>query len=102
MKANEKQIITNIANIIRGKQNKIDQLVKVHSITLHCTSDDYIRVTCELYYNNIVRYLISGTRSSMTITANTLTGEIVRKPRNIKPWTVSEVGTYAGYILERL
>ena len=98
-KANEKQIIKNIANIIKGNEKKIEQLDKVQSICVHCTSDDHIRIRCELYYNNIVRYLIEGTRCNMTITANTLTKEIVRKPRNEKAWYVAETDCWAGDIL---
>lgn len=48
---------------------------------------------------NIARYLIEGTRCNMTITANTLTREIVRKPRNAKPFFVAETDCWAGDIL---
>ena len=98
-RANEKQIIKNIARIIRNKENKIEQLDKVQSISIHCTSDDHIRIKCELYHGNIVRYLIEGTRSGMTITADALTNEIVRKPRNEKAWYEAEVDCWASDIL---
>lgn len=98
-RADEKQIAKNIARILRCNTNKIEQLDKVQSISIHCTSDDHIRVKCELYHGNIVRYLIEGTRAGMTIAANTLTNEIVRKPRNEKAWYEAEVDCWASDIL---
>lgn len=99
-KANREQVIKNIARIIKGNEKKIKQLNAVQNICIHCTSDDYITIKCELYHGNIVRYLITGTRSSMTITANTLTNEIVRKPRNEKAWYEAETSCWAGEILK--
>lgn len=98
-RADRNQIIKNIARIIRNKDKKIEQLNKVQSISINCTSDDHIRIKCELYHNNIVRYLIEGTMSGMTVTANTLTNEIVRKPRNEKAWYTAEVDCWASDIL---
>lgn len=100
--ANREQIIKNIARIIKGNQKKIEQLNKVQSISINCTSDDHIRIKCELYMNNVVRYLIEGTRSGMTITANTLTNEIVRKHRNEDPWYEAETDCWASDILKKV
>ena len=102
MKANRQQIINNIATIIRDKDKKIEQLEKVQGITMTCTSDDRIYIICELYCDNIVRYLIEGTRSSMTITANMATNEIIRKPNGIKPWQVAETDCWAFEILKKV
>lgn len=98
-RANKNQVIKNIARIIRNNEKKIEQLDKVQSISVHCTSDDHIRIKCEMYHNNIVRYLIEGTMSGMTITANTLTNQIVRKPRNEKAWYEAEADCWASDIL---
>lgn len=98
-RANESQVIKNIARILRNNAKKVEQLDKVQSISVHCTSDDHIRIKCEMYYNNIVRYLIEGTMSGMTITANALTNQIVRKPRNEKAWYEAEVDCWASDIL---
>ena len=84
------QIMQNIAVLIWDKPKKLEQLQKVGEITFTCTSDDYIYITAELYCNNLVRYLITGTRSNMTITANPITRQIIRKPRNLKPYMVAE------------
>ena len=81
-----KQIIKNIANILNANPEKIDALRKVQGITFHNTCDDFIYVRVELYEKNIERYLIEGTGARMTITANALTKEIVRKPGNEEPW----------------
>ena len=64
--------------------------------------DDHIRIRCELYQNNIARYLIEGTRSGMTITANTLTNEITRKHRNEKAWYEAEVECWVEDILKHV
>lgn len=85
MKLNEKQAVKHIAWIIHDKPEKMRQLETVQDISIHLTSDDSISIKCELYAGNIVRYLITGTRSQMTITADTITRQIIRKPRNIKP-----------------
>lgn len=102
IKANTNQVIKNIVRIIKGNEAKIKQLEAVQSISITCTSDDHIRITCELYLNNIVRYLIEGTRSKVTITANALTNEITRKKRNEKPWGVCEVECWAEDILKQV
>ena len=101
MRANTEQVIKNIARIIRNNEKKIEQLEKVQGITMNCTSDDHIRIKCEMYQNNIVRYLIEGTMSGMTITANTLTNEITRKHRNEKAWYEAEVDCWASDILNK-
>lgn len=100
--ANEKQIIKNIANILKDNPDKIRQLEAVQGISMTCTSDDHIWINCELYQNHIVRYLITGTRSSMTITVNASTHEICRKKRNEIPWAVGEIQTWCGYILNKV
>ena len=100
MRANREQVIKNIARIIRNNDKKIEQLQKVQGISINCTSDDHIRIKCELYQNNIARYLIEGTRSGMTITANTLTNELTRKHRNEKAWYEAEIECWAEDILK--
>lgn len=87
--ASREQIIRNIAVILKHNPHKVAQLEKVGDITCHLTSDDHVNITAELYRNNIVRYLIDGTRSRATVTANIRTMELARKPRNEKPWAVS-------------
>lgn len=101
------QILRNIAVLIWDKPKKLEQLQKVGEITFTCTSDDYIYITAELYHNNLVRYLITGTRSCMTVTADPITRQIIRKPRNLKPlasattecW-VADIQTIIGEIQE--
>ena len=102
MTANRKQIIRNIVNIIKGNSKKINQLETVQDITFTCTSDDHINIICELYHGNIVRYVINGTRSGMVITADALTGEIVRKPYKENPWSVTETECYVSEILKEV
>lgn len=102
MRANTEQVIKNIVRIISNNDKKIEQLEKVQSITMNCTSDDHIRIKCELYKNNIARYLIEGTMSGMTITANTLTNEITRKHRNEKAWYEAEVDCWPKHEHTRL
>ena len=75
-----------IANVVRNNKEKMMQLEKVQDICIHLTSDDGILVYAEMYDGNIVRFLIRGTRCGMTITYNTITGELVRKPKGKKPW----------------
>ena len=100
LRADECQINKNIARIIKNNPKKIEQLNKVQDISIHCTSDDHIRIKCELYRNKIARYIITGTRSGMIITANIITGEIVRKPRSEKPWAEAETQTWVSDILK--
>lgn len=104
IKANKTQIVNNIALAIYNKPEKIKQLIKVQSITLEMTSDDHIDVTCEMYGNNIVRYLINGTRSNTTITVNTITNEITRKPYKVTSLYVSDISNnlWCFEILEKI
>ena len=75
-----------IANILKNNEKKREQLRKVGERSYYLTTQDRLDVTCEAYNNCIVRFVITGTRAGMVLTVNTLTGEIVRKPRNEKPW----------------
>ena len=86
------QIFKNIAAILNDERNarKLEQFMTAYDITEHITSDGGCDIKAELYNGNIVRYIITGTRSNVTITANTITCEIVRKKRNEKPWQVVE------------
>ena len=84
-----KQIEMNIANIIAMEPEKYRQLEKVQGISVHLTSDDGIDITLKMYAGSIVRYLIEGTRSKMTITYNTKEKKIVRKPRGQEPINTS-------------
>lgn len=104
IKANKTQVINNIALAIYDKPEKIKQLIKVQSITIEMTSDDHIGVTCEMYANNIVRYLIKGTRSNTTVTINTLTNEVTRKPYKVSPLYISDIShnLWCFEILEKI
>lgn len=99
---NTAQIEKNIANILRSNPIKLNQMKTVQDICYHLTSDDGIWITAELYNNNIVRYLIQGTRSGMTITAHTLTNSITRKPIGVKPWATRIIDTRVSNILDRI
>lgn len=99
---NNQQIIKNIAHHIRGKENKINQLKAVQEISMLCTSDDHINITCEMLPDGIVRYLISGTRSGMTLTVDTRKNEITRKPRGAAPWYTCKAECWCSDILKRI
>lgn len=101
MRASREQIIRNIAVILKHNPQKVAQLEKVGDITVHLTSDDSVWCEVELYDNNIVRYLITGTRSSCTITADLKTMRVIRKPRNIKPWANAWVDLQVFDIVRR-
>ena len=73
---------------LRENQKKKSQFQKVVDFSQNLTSQDTLDVIVELYDDNIVRYLIEGTRSSMTLTVNALTNEVKRKPRNVRPWFI--------------
>lgn len=90
-----------IAQVIRKHDVKRRQLETVADISAHLTSDAGIHIEAELYDNNICRFLIEGTRCRMTITYNTLTWELVRKPRGKKPWYKTTEQSNAWFILER-
>lgn len=85
-KATEKMIVKNIARAIRGNEKKIEQLRKLKERCVYLTSSDGIHITAELYEGNIARFIIEGTRSNMTVTVNTITNQIIRKPRGAEPW----------------
>lgn len=91
-----------IANICKRHSVKKTQLEAVQKITSHLTSDDGVLVEMELYDGNICRFLIKGTRSSVTITYNMLTWDLARKPINAKPWYTNWMHTHASDILERV
>ena len=91
VRGNKEQIIRNIALAIRGNAKKIKQFETVQEITITCTSDDSIYITAEIYADGIARYLINGTRSSVTVTVKTATNELIRKPRGTKPVFVTEI-----------
>lgn len=90
-----------IAHVCAKHEKKRRQLEKVADISCYLTSDAGIYITAELYSNNICRFLINGTRSSMTITYNALTWEIVRKPRGEKPWYTMTETANAWDILDK-
>lgn len=102
MRANENQVIKNLAVICKSNPAKADQLRKVGAITMHLTSDDHINVKVELYRNHIVRYLIEGTRCNMTCTLCMDTMEIVRKPRGEKPWADGDCDFWVCDVLKLL
>lgn len=78
---------------------KLADLDKMQGICLHLTSDDAMDVTVEMFNNNIIRYLIKGTRCNMTLCFNSMTFEICRKPRGENPWFSNSFSCYAGDIL---
>lgn len=82
---NSNQIARNIAVLLVHNPDKIRQLEEVRDISSHLTSDDGVQIDAEIYGGGVVRYLIHGTRCSMTLTANTLTNELTRKPRGAEP-----------------
>ena len=90
-----------IANVIKRHDKKRIQLEIVRDICVHLTSDDGIWITAELYNNNICRFLIKGTRSNMTITYNTKTWELTRKPRNEKPFYTTWLSSSVYDIIRR-
>lgn len=98
MKSNIQNLI---AQVIKRNSTKKTQLEKVAEISCHLTSDAGISIECEMYDNNIVRFLITGTRCGMTITYNTKTWEIVRKPRGAKPWYRTWESANAWDILDK-
>ena len=83
---NERQILRNIAHVCLTHPEKMTQLETVRSITFDCTSDDEVQIVSELYNNNICRVRITGTRSRMTATYNTLSMELCRKKWGEIPW----------------
>lgn len=93
--------VKRIALAIHDKPEKIAQLQKVKDITVGLTSDDGIKISEELYNGGVIRWIITGTRSQMTITYNVNTKQIVRKARNEKPFMTSEYSNiYCYEILE--
>lgn len=101
-KANPRAVARNIARILRENPRKVEELSRVRDITVHLTSDDGLRVTVELYRDHVVRFLIRGTRSGMTLTADVMTCILTRKRRNEKPWLSDDVVTCAGDIFRAL
>ena len=101
MAKSKTQIENLIANIINRHEDKRKQLETIQSICIHLTSDDGITIEAELYDNNICRFLIKGTRCSMTITYDTLTWELCRKPKNTKPWHSTWIATNTYKIFDR-
>ena len=89
-----------MASAIAKNSKKYEQLLTVNDICHTLTSDGGIDVNAEIYSGNIVRYLIKGTRCSMTLTFNTITYEIVRKKRNERPIYTDDFHTYAYYIID--
>lgn len=99
-KATENMIAKNIARAIRGNEKKMEQLTKLKDRCVYLTSSDGICITAELYEGNIARFVIEGTRSSMTVTVNTVKNEIVRKPRGAEPWYTVKMCNMNVYQIE--
>lgn len=78
-------ILLHIARLISEHPEKRRQFDTLWSITSNLTSDCGIDITFELYPDHIARVLITGTRSSMTITYDTWSDELSRKKRGTKP-----------------
>lgn len=98
----KKMHLMNIGNVISDIRNarKMEQFLTLQDICFTMTSDDFIEVKCELYDNNVVRYLIYGTRCNMTLTYNALTQKTVRKSRKARPWHTEEFKCRCDEILE--
>lgn len=79
--------------------DKIMQLDKIQDISFHMTSDDVVNVTVELFNNNVIRYLITGTRCNMTLCFNSLSFALCRKPRGEVAWFTNSFTCHAGDIL---
>lgn len=90
-RADARQVARNIAVFLKHNPEKIAQLEKVQAITIWLTSDDWCEITCEMYEDGIERYLIRGTRSTMTITVKEPEHLLVRKPRGARPWYTDTV-----------
>ena len=78
---------------------KIAALDKVQDMCLRFTSDDAVDVTVEMFNNNVIRYLIKGTRCNMTLCFNSLTFALCRKPRGEVAWFSNSFSCHAGDIL---
>lgn len=101
-RSRQSQIARNIAVILFHNPEKIRQLEQVKAICSHLTSDDGVCVDVEIYGGGVARYLIHGTRCGMTVTANTLTNEIMRKPRGAQPVFTSWVSMNTSDVFEVL
>lgn len=101
-KCNEKAIARNIAINLYHNPQKEEQIRKVQDICFHLTSDDGISVDIEMYPRGIVRYLISGTRCSMTLTVREPEHEVIRKPNGLKPWMTDWTHLHVNDILDIL
>ena len=86
-----KQIEKRVAICLAKHENKMRQFMKLKDICVALTSDAGITITSELYNNHICRFVIEGTRCNMVICYDTITWELKRKPRNEKPWDVTEI-----------
>lgn len=83
---NENMVIKRIADILKGNPVKMEQFARLISICIAYTSDTGVQIEVEMYPENIVRYIINGTRCNWVCTYNTQKNVVIRKPRNIKPW----------------
>lgn len=99
---NKRQLCMNLANVLRINETKMNQFLKIRDICEHLTSNDGITVEIELYDNNIVRYLIEGTRCKFTCTFNAIDKTVIRKPRNAKPFFTTWVKMNCSYVLEMI
>lgn len=89
-----------IARMLVLYPQKYNQLDKIQTMCFHYTSDDIIKIGCELYEGNIIRYVIKGTRCNMTLAYNVKTLELARKPRGKAPWVYTEEQSNCGVILK--
>lgn len=99
--ADKQMVATHIARALKTSKKKRDQLQAVRDITVRFTGDDWVNVTVELYYGNIARYLITGTRSGMTVTMDIRTAEIIRKPKGLDPYYTTQSGLFVHEIMEK-
>lgn len=101
MNANVNQIERNLARLLFLNPNKREQLERVAGICYQLTSDTGVTIECELYTGHAVRYLITGTRCRMTVTADAVTGATIRKPRGAVPVITGTVHTTCYDVLKR-
>lgn len=80
-------MIKELKRILKENPKKKSQVKSAMKATLYYTSSDDCEVTLELYpTHNIVRYVITGIHSNVTITYDTKENKLARKPRGVEPF----------------
>lgn len=99
IKASPEAIARNIAVILKHNPEKVAQVEKAQAITIWLTSDDWCTIDCEMYDDGIERYIIRGTRATVTVTAKEPEHLLTRKPRGARPWYEERVECWMHDIL---